>query len=289
MNGYFDAGIYVLTTALSFVFLDHLIDSINPITVIFIMSGIGIVVFNFFIIGRLKHTYLACRHNITIYLLMAGALALEWASLLSAIYVADPFVSMASLFTAAAIVGFCQVFIKTKIKLNLLSVILLSTGLMDLYFSYKTKVNHSTHTGVMLGLIAGISFYIYMAASEKLTNNAKLSSFQILSVRFWPLFIGAGIFMPKSEMLTTISNNWFELIGASFGSIVIPIYFSQQAINKLGTKLTAIIVSLVPPTTYLIYIIYNHQFSAANTTVCMILTLALIIPKFAKFGSLKSR
>lgn len=59
MKKYLDISIYILLTAISFVFIEKLIEHINPILALAVMSLCGIVVFNFLNYRNTRHTYYA--------------------------------------------------------------------------------------------------------------------------------------------------------------------------------------------------------------------------------------
>jgi hypothetical protein len=282
MSGYLDAGIYVLLTSVAFVFLDHLIAGLNPVIALFAMSAIALLVFNGLNIRNLSATYLACWHNKTLYLIMSVALALDWVCMVFASHIADPFIAMAALFSALALFGFGKMFLVTHNKAVLFSLFLLLLGLGALLFAYQVKAGHSVTGGIILGSVAGLAFYVYIASSSKLASLASLSSLQVLATRFWLLFVGASIFVPKHDLFDIIKHNLLALIVISFGSLIIPIYYNQQAIKKLGSELTSVFISLVPPVTYGFYAIYNRQIIMVNVVVCILITLALIVPNLVK-------
>lgn len=282
MSGYLDAGIYVLLTSIAFVFLDHLIAGLNPVIALFAMSAIALLVFNGLNIRNLSATYLACWHNKTTYLMMSTALAVDWVCMVFASHVADPFIAMAALFSALALFGFGKMYIVTHNKAVLLSLFLLVLGLGILLFAYQVKAGHNVAGGIILGSVAGLAFYVYIANSSKLASLAHLSSLQVLATRFWLLFIGASIFVPKHDLYGILKHNLLALIIISFGSLIIPIYYNQQAIKKLGSELTSVFISLVPPVTYGFYAIYNRQVIMINVIVCVLITLALLVPNLVK-------
>src|SRR5579871_5273436 len=104
LNGYFDASVYVVLYAVSFVFLNKFCQNVDPVIALFGMSFIAIITFNFMSLKQIKLTYTVCLNNKLLYLVMSGALALDWIGMLYSSHIADPFVSMASLFVFLAII-----------------------------------------------------------------------------------------------------------------------------------------------------------------------------------------
>ena len=149
-------------------------------------------------------------------------------------------------------------------------------------FAYQVKAGHNVAGGIILGSVAGLAFYVYIANSSKLASLAHLNSLQVLATRFWLLFIGASIFVPKHDLYGILKHNLLALVVISLGSLIIPIYYNQQAIKKLGSELTSVFISLVPPVTYGFYAIYNRQVIMINVIVCVLITLALLVPNLVK-------
>jgi drug/metabolite transporter (DMT)-like permease len=279
MSGYFDAIIYVVLSSLAFVFLDKLCNEINPLVAIFAMSGVAIICFNLLAIRQFSHTYRMCLTHKGLFLLMSGSLALDWISQIYATHLSDPFVAMAAIFIASGFMGFAELYYKTRQKVNLISMLLLLVGLGLLFFSYQIRDSRHVGYGVILGIITGVCFYIYIVTSNLLVKKGALSSLQLLATRFWLLFFATIPFLPWNILLTEMWNNLWLLLFVSVCSMVVPIYFVQQAITKLGSARAAIYISFVPPVTYLFYVLYNHNLSLANLLVCLVVSAALLLPR----------
>lgn len=283
MSGYIDASIYVIVSAISFVFLKDLCDNLNPVIALFFMSGVAIISFNILGIKKIKATYSICLNNKFLFVIMSASLGLDWTCMLYASYVADPFVAMSGLFIFLAIIGFLRLFWQTKKLSNLFSVALLICSTLSLYFTYKIGSSAHLGYGIALGAIAGICFYIYIASSNILASQKGLTTIQVLATRFWALFIGATFFVPYNGLISILLHNFIPLLIISYGSLIIPIYFNQQAIVKLGSALTSVFISLVPPVIFIFNSLYNHTFVLGNAIVCSIITAALIFPNLMKY------
>jgi len=282
MSGYYDAVIYVILASIAFVFLDNLCSDVDPITALFIMSGIAIVCFNVLSFKSLKIVYRSILQNPLLFVIMSGALGIDWLCMIYATYLSDPFVTMTSLFISSAFLGFFKLYRETSSRSYLLSMFLLIISILVLWFNYKIQNSGNISYGVILGITAGLAFYVYMVMSEVLCNRSGMSSIQILATRFWVLFIGSGFLLNLNELNIALQHNALSLITVSIGSLVIPIFFNQQAIKKLGTAMTSVIISLVPITTYLIYAFWNKNIIFTNILISLIITSALVLPKFLK-------
>lgn len=279
MNGYLDASIYVILSSVAFVFLDKMCNNIDPITALFAMSGIALICFNLLCIKELKKTYMACLQNSLIFFLMSFALGLDWLCLTYGTHLSDPFITMASLFVALAFFGFAKLYINNRAISHLISMLLLLVSMLVLYFTYQINESRQIIFGFMLGTLAGIAFFIYIIFSDILTRKGELSSMQILATRFWILFVGSFLFLPTSNTREIIQANALPLILISLCSLIIPIYFNQQAIKKLGPATASVLISFVPPVTYSFDAWYNKNLNLSNSVVCILIALSLILPK----------
>ena len=285
MSGYVDIGIYILMGAVSFVFLGSVCENVEPIIALFIMSGVAILVFNLLTIRQLKHTYTICWQNKLAFIIMSGSLGIDWVCQIYAMHISDPFVASAATFIALAILGFIKLFMMQRRVRSLFSIALLVASLFILYFTYQLNVSKSLGGGIILGILTGITFFIYIVSSNKLIQLGNLSSLQLVSTRFIMLFVGVGFFVPMKSLFAISTHDLIALVLISFASLIIPIYFNQQAIKKLGVALSSIFASLMPPVTYLFYAIYNQSFISSNVIVCGIITASLILPKLVSLIS----
>ena len=283
MSGYVDVSIYVILSAIGLVFIDGLCTQLHPVTALFFMSGVALLFFNLLILKQIKQTYLACYQYKMSFLVMSFALGVDWVGIIYGTYLSDPFITMAALFITLAFLGFATQQKTEPHFSNLCSMFLLLACIVLLDFTYQMKLSHHTLYGLLLGGISGVGFFLYIVFSGRFSNQGQLSSKQVLATRFWALFIGAFFMMPKATIHPAITTNFPALLFISFIALIIPVFFNQQAINKLGSARTAIFISFVPPATFLFDAIHNHHFIFANFTICMLISLALIFPKLIAF------
>lgn len=282
MNGYYDALIYVILGSIAFVFLDDLCAQIAPATALFFMSGIAILCFNLLSYRSLNQVYRSIFSHPLLFLLMSTALGIDWFCMVYATYYSDPFITMTAIFVSSALLGFFALYKQSGATSYLLSMALLLATLLVLYFKYQIQNSGDVGFGILLGVGAGISFYVYMVTSNNLCQRSGLSAVQILATRFWVLFLGSALVLHSHDLHMAWQNNALSLTLVSIGSLVIPVFFNQQAINKLGAALVSVIISLVPITTYLIYAIWHNNFIMTNTVLGIMITSAIIIPKCFK-------
>lgn len=285
MSGYIDAMLYVILASIAFVFLDDLCSDVEPLTALFVMSGIAIFCFNLLCLRNLKIVYDAILQNPFLFLMMSTALGLDWLCMVYATYLSDPFITMTSLFISSAFLGFFSLYRKSGKSSYCWSMFILLSSIQILFFKYEIQKPGNTLSGILLGISAGIAFYVYMLTSEKLSTRAKLTSLQVLATRFWVLFIGSSFFIHIDTLNATLRDNALPLIAVSIGSLVIPIFFNQQAIKKLGAATASVIISLVPITTYLIYAFWSGNLVFTNLLIGLVITSALALPKIVNARS----
>lgn len=282
VSGFIDAAMYVVLTAVSFVFLNKFCQNIDPVIALFVMSAVAIITFNALSFRHIKSTYLACSKHKLLFFTMSGTLAFDWVCMLYASHLADPFVAMAGLFIALAIIGFGKLFIKNRSLSNLVSIALLVISTILLFFSYQVQPSQHLGLGIILGVAAGVAFYVYIASSGSLAHKGGLTTMQVLATRFWVLCLGSAFFVPYGRALPIIAENILPLLLISYASLIVPIYFNQRAILKLGSAITAVVISFTPPATYFFYVIYNHNLTVNNTIICLIISFALVFPYIIK-------
>lgn len=279
MNGYIDALIYVILTAVSFVFLNQLISEIDPWLALLVMSGIALAGFNGANFSKITASYQVIWREKLLWVFMAATLAIDWISMVFASYYSDPFIAMAALFIATAFFGFAQLYWRQRRLAYLCSCGLLILVMIFTLFSYHILNGKSSFIGIVLGLAAGGAFYGYIASSARLAKRGNLNSLQVLATRFWGVFIVALFFVNWQQFLQLDLKQFGQLLLVSFGALIIPIYFNQQAIAKIGAEAVAVFISMVPPLTYIIYAFYQRQFNLLNALVCLVITVALVLPK----------
>ncbi|MFT4059872.1 MAG: hypothetical protein QM652_10015 [Legionella sp.] len=279
MSGYIDAILYVILASIAFVFLDDLCSDVEPLTALFVMSGVAIFCFNILSLKHLKTVYDAIFQNPFLFLMMSTVLGLDWLCVIYSTHLSDPFITMTSLFISSAFLGFFSLYRKNGSTSYCWSMLILVISILILFFKYEIQKPGNTFYGILLGVLAGLAFYIYMQTSELLSKRAKLTSMQVLATRFWVLFIGSSFFIHLKDLNAALKDNALSLVAVSIGSLVIPIFFNQQAIRKLGTATASVLISLVPITTYLIYAFWNGNLMFTNLLIGLVITSALALPK----------
>ncbi len=285
MSGYIDASIYVILTAFGFVFIDVLYAEVPPLVALFVMLLVAVFCFNVINLPNLVKIYKTCLDNLGLFILMSGLLMIDWFCSMYGVHYADPFVYLASLFIAVALVGYLQLLFSQSSKSKfvlILSLCILVAALFLMIILYQGRP--TLLLGIALAMICGFSFYGYGLTSIKLLQAGDLSSSEVLATRFWLVLIVVAIIMPKHNLLYTIQHNILKLGIISLITMIIPIFYYQQALKKIGAVRTSITISCTPIVAYAVFAIYNQVFILNNFIISIVIVLAMLVEHLKVFS-----
>jgi drug/metabolite transporter (DMT)-like permease len=88
----------------------------------------------------------------------------------------------------------------------------------------------------------------------------KLKSTQVLALRFWMLWLfSLGLALYFKQLAFSHYHYLPKILFVSLITLLIPVYFLQKAMEKIGTSKTGIYVGLIPFTVVIIEIGFLHQ------------------------------
>lgn len=282
MPGYIDAFFYVLFTAVSFTFIDKLDDHINPYISLLCLTIFATIFFNAINYKNLKTMYMGCLNNKSLYLGITLCIGVNWLCSIFAPNQSDPFIYLALSFITMAICGF--VFIKKNNKQDYYvhygCILVFIIMIIFIHRYYEIGKNRSLNFGIIIGIISGLSGYLYGYISNSFAKKASLNATQVLGVRFWLLIIMLIIVVLSQHLnLNVIKENLGVLFLMSLLSMIVPNYFNQSSLIKLGVTRRAIFVVITPGITFLIYSISAMRFDKINFIIALITTLVMIFSK----------
>ncbi len=159
--------------------------------------------------------------------------------------------------------------------------------LLNAYFEFRQSFSMEIAYGILLALIGGTSSFIYFKTSQALAKTTHLSASQILAVRFY-LSIGVLLVATPlhSAILSLTPAIMLGLVVLAFCSLIIPLYFSQKALEKITSEQHAIINSLCPIVTAILQEIIFADLKVEQVVVyclysCLILG-AYLATKYVK-------
>lgn len=274
---------YVVLSAISFVFIDKVGSKIDPMLLLFMMVCISMLWFHAINIAKLKHIYSACLNDAWRFLWVMIFIGVNWLCSIYAPSNADPFIYLAANFVSQAMAGYIDNFIKTKTKVALISFALLAVSLVILYYNYHILAGRSVAIGIWLGVLGGFVGYFYSMLSARFQLKAQLSSTQVLAVRFWLLLIGLGLYLEyRHQVIRCSVTEFVTLVGMAFLCLIIPIYFLQQALKKNGAQFIAKYAARTPLVIFILYSLSQREFNLGNFMVCLIIMISLRSPELIK-------
>lgn len=242
--------LYVFAFSIALILIQKLDFNIPPLFSLLVTVTIATIYFNLINIKYLKKIYLSCLQNKKNWFVVMLIVLLMWASTMI-----GPGKIGASLFNFIyfawlGILGLVMTSLKNgkKNKINLyLSLCLLILISCNIAFELQTDFSSNTLYGIVLALFGGTASFVYFKKSQELSQHALLSATQLLAVRFYLAIIILAIILPKHSIVHYITlTNLINLTVLALLSLIIPLYFSQKALEKISPEQHAIINSLCP-------------------------------------------
>lgn len=165
--------------------------------------------------------------------------------------------------------------------------------IVSVFLELKSSFSYKSLYGILLALAGGTASFIYFKNSQTLAKNAHLSATQILAVRFYLSILILLIITPKQHVAYYITfDNLVTLVLLAFLSLIVPLYFSQKALEKITSEQHAIINSLCPIVTCALQQLIFNDIKSEQMIVYLLYTLSIIcfyfMTKYEKKLSLTS-
>ncbi len=271
--------LYVLVFSIALVLIQKLDADIPPLFSLLITASIGSLYFNLINITNLKKIYLDCLKNKIQWILVMIIVLVMWATTMI-----GPGKIGASLFNFIyfAWLGAIGLFMislrdwkKNSLKFYFAICVLILIA-SNIYFELRLSMSSQTLWGILLALIGGTASFIYFKQSQALAKNANLSATQVLAVRFYLSIFILLIIIPKHHLYEYFSLlNSINLIILAFFSLIIPLYFSQKALEKITSEQHAIINSLCPIVTGILQEVIFYDIKVEQMIVFILYSLAI--------------
>lgn len=280
--------LYVLIFSIALVLIQKLDISIPPLFSLLVTVTIASLYFNLINKQHFKKMYSDCFSNKKQWLSVMSIVLIMWATTMIGPGKIGALLFNFIYFAWLGMLGFFllsfQNWEKHRIKFYF-ALCLLTLIIVNIAFELQLSFSSEALTGILLALLGGTSSFIYFKQSQALAKKADLSATQVLAVRFYLAIIVLLLIVPKhhiSEYLTP-SNIFNLLLLASF-SLIIPLYFSQKALEKITSEQHAIINSLCPIVTGILQQIIFHDLKSQQILIYLLYSLAIfcfyLIEKF---------
>lgn len=274
--------LYVLIFSIALVLIQKLDIILPPLFSLLVTASIATIYFNFINKNSLKKIYADCFQNKKDWCLVMCIVLVMWSTTM-----VGPGKIGASLFNFIyfawlGTLGFLSLSFKNWKQYNKQFYFALSLStliVINIYLELNNSFSMAALTGIILALIGGTSSFFYFRKSQSLAKNASLSATQVLAVRFYLSIIILLIFLPTyqiGEYLTPINS--LNLVLLAFFSLIIPLYFSQKALEKITPEQHAIINSLCPLITGIIQVLTFNDLR--NDQIIIYLLYSMLIASF---------
>ncbi|MDX1900555.1 MAG: EamA family transporter [Gammaproteobacteria bacterium] len=272
--------LYVLVFSIALVLIQKLDVSIPPLFSLIITSTIASLYFNIINKGHLKKIYSHCLENKKQWFSVMFIVLVMWATTMI-----GPGLIGASLFNFIyfawlGMLGFMllsfQNWKEYKIKFYF-GLCLFLLIIANVFFELRTSFSYQALYGISMALIGGTASFIYFKQSQSLAKSADLSATQVLAVRFYLAIIILLLIVPKHQIQNyfTVINS-VSLVLLAFFSLIIPLYFSQKALEKITSEQHAIINSACPIVTGILQEMIFNDLRIEQMFIYFLYTLAIL-------------
>lgn len=290
INGSLFIFFYVVTSAISNVFVNHTTRSINPIVTLFYSSIFTIIFFSILNFRELSKNISLIKENIKSILWLNLLNSIIWFVIFYSLKVLSPSV-FSCLFLGAIPINLFILELKKskeskidniKIALLLLTVFILMLLLVSKDMS-ETNTPQMLKYGALVTIIGGISAAFIMSISKKLANK-NLPASLVVSLRFYGLLIISLVIIilntPELQLKPIVL---LELLALALISMALPLYLLQKSLETLNALNASIIITTIPILTYLFQILTGYySFSNSKFGITILFSISLIVLTYLK-------
>ncbi|NNM59624.1 MAG: EamA family transporter [Legionellales bacterium] len=272
--------IFILITAFSMLFIQHLDATIPAMLTLLVTTTIAILYFNLVNLNNLKSIYSTCwKHKKLWFAMMLSVLVMQAGAMIA------PGIIGASLhgflyFSWLGALGFLSLgwqdwqknYMKFYCGLCIVGLII-----VNICFALNNTFSEKVLFGLLCSLISGTSAFVYFKQSQTIIKTMQLSASKILAVRFYLTIPLAFAFLPFNSLTHYFSyENLFSIVLLAFISMIIPLYFSQKALEKITSEQNAIIMSFCPALTAIFQEIIFHDVTIQSGFVYLLYSIVIL-------------
>jgi len=281
---------YVITSAISNVFVNHTTRSIEPIVTLFYTSIFTIVFFSILNFGELTKNIILIKENRKSILWLNLLNAIIWFVIFFSLKVLSPSVFSCLFLGAIPINLFILELRKSKAsyKSNFITAMLLLImfALMLCLVSHDMNENNSIQIlryGAIVTIIGGIVAAFIMKISKKLATN-NLSASLVVSLRFYGLLVISLILIILNSTEFLIKPIVIaELLALALISMALPLFLLQKSLKTLSPLYASIIITAIPILTYFLQLLTGYySFSVDKLGITILFSISLIMLTYLK-------
>lgn len=276
---------YIITSAISNVFINHTTRSIDPIVSLFYTSIFTIVFFSILNFGELTKNIILVKKNMNSILWLNLLNAIIWFVIFFSLKVLSPSVFSCLFLGAIPINLFILELRKSTVsnKRNFTSALLLLTMfllMLSLVSQEMSKTNsfQILKYGAIVMVIGGLAAAFIMKISKELATK-DLSASLVVSLRFYGLLIISLLIIIFNPIQLIIKPMVLaEFLALALFSMALPLFLLQKALKTLNPLYTSIIITSIPILTYFLQLCTGYYlFSHIKLGVTLLFSLCLII------------
>lgn len=291
MFNYTYSFLYVLIASFSYIFMEYTVTTWSPVLSLIFSIFLATLYFHITNIHHIKATYTQAIKDKWNWLWVNLTVMVMWGAAFHSVFYIGPFGYLFLFYSTAAVFGFFfQVKNEKTIRFPRIISMIIIIFLIVIYIGFIEKhTNHYYLLGNFLAILSGTMSYAYSKTSFSFSKNTSLSATQILAIRFYALLIFSILLCWIEPFSVNLSLHilWHMALLAAL-SFILPLYFFQKAVLKVGPEAQSIFIAFSPAVTYLLKILIDHQFDLYPFLVSIILGIMLIIPAIIKMKNQKS-
>lgn len=271
--------LYVLVMSIAIVLIQKLDMSIPPLVSLLATASFATVYFNIINRHDLKKIYLDCWNNKSKWVVVMLIVLIMWSTSMIGPGVLGGSLFNFIYFAWLGMLGFISLSLQNwpenRNKVYFGICLLVLNGI-NVFFELRSSLTYSVIYGLVLALVGGTASFVYFKQSQALARKAHLSATQVLAVRFYLSILVILIFLPKHQIEHYFT--WINLINfamLAFFSLIIPLYFSQKALEKITSEQHAIVNSLCPLMTGLLQEMFFNDVKKEQMIIYFVYFLAI--------------
>lgn len=278
MKNYIYTILYIISNGFSVIVINFVGNEIPIDNMIFLSSLYALIFFNFLNIKNLKSTYNKVFINKKLYINMIVVFMSMWIVCFIIPIYYTPAILMFYATAWPALFGAVKKYKEKKSRSPLILAVLIFIVILVLYINLSHVYSGVMYALLIIGtLIAGLTMFLYSKLSFDM-NEVGFKPSEVLAIRYALLVIIPLVWSLKTGHLFNIDANTIKLsLVVGFFTLIIPIFFSQTSVMKVGVSNHTIAMGLTPFVSF-VFEYFTHGYSVAvKTDGIYSLCLALVV------------
>lgn len=272
--GIFYSLMYVLSLVASTLWLQSLGEHYAIFLLLASSSFLAILAFNGLNLKNILYTHAIAMKDYKAWMLMSVYLMFAWVfTYLGAVI--NSMIFLAIVFLANALFASIQARLWLKVAVNAVIIFLI----------YWDNRGNGVGLAELYSMLAGLFSFLYFAVSADFAKRHHLTPIQVLSIRFYLLFIFSILMLIYFNHPHTYTFNFTDvliLVCLAIFNQILPNFFSQSGLQHLGKTHFSFFITLTPFLAFVIYEIVYQEWALDMCILTFIATLTLNYDWFAE-------